>query len=116
MVHPGNQLNQSVAFSTTTIQVRSREFRGGRVSVSFGGAVVDLREANLAPEGAHLRLDVTFGSITVRVPVGWPVVVEGAPALGGTDVRLQNTEIAAPNGAVLRIGCSGAFGGIEIEN
>jgi predicted membrane protein len=116
MVRSEDQLNQSVTFSGTKIRVNSQAFRGGRVSVTFGGAEIDLREANLAPDGADLRLEAAFGGIEVRVPVGWPVQVSGAPALGGCEVHIQNTEIATPGSAALRITCSGVFSGIEIKN
>ena len=116
MVHSEDQLNQSVTFGGTKIRVNSQAFRGGRVSVTFGGAEIDLREANLAPDGADLRLEAAFGGIEVRVPVGWPVQVSGAPALGGCEVHIQNTEIATPGSAALRITCSGVFSGIEIKN
>jgi len=116
VVRSDDQLNQSVSFSGAKIHVNSRAFRGGRVSVTFGGVEIDLREANLAPEGADLRLDATFGGIEMRVPVGWPVQVSGSPVLGGTEIHLQNTEIAAPGSAALRVICSGLLSGIEIKN
>jgi predicted membrane protein len=115
-VRAEDRLDQSISFSGAKFRVDSRAFRGGRVSVTFGGVEIDLREASLAPEGADLRLDATFGGIEVRVPVGWPVRVEGAPALGGCEVHLSNTEIATPGSAALRVTCSGLLSGIEIKN
>ncbi|MHB9110113.1 MAG: LiaF transmembrane domain-containing protein [Armatimonadota bacterium] len=115
VVRSDDQLNQSVSFGGAKVRSISRAFRGGRVSVAFGGAEIDLREANLSPDGAELRLDAVFGGIELRVPVGWPVQVSGAPALGATEVHIQNTEIVV-DGAGLRVICSGIFSGIEIKN
>jgi len=116
VVRSDDRLNQTVSFSGVKIRVDSQAFRGGRVSVTFGGVEIDLREVNLAPEGAELRLDATFGGIEMRVPVGWPVQVSGSPVLGGTEIHVQNTEIATPGSAALRVTCSGMFSGIEIKN
>jgi len=116
VVRSDDELIQSVSFNEAKIHVNSRAFRGGRVSVTFGGAEIDLRDANLAPEGADLRLDVTFGNSIVRVPLGWPVQVAGVPAFGNCAVHVQNTEIAAPGNAALRVTCSGVFSGVEIKN
>lgn len=115
VVRSDDQLNQSVSFGGAKIRSISRSFRGGRVSVAFGGAEIDLREANLSPDGAELRLDAVFGGIELRVPVGWPVQVTGAPALGAAEVHIQNTELVV-DGAGLRVICSGVFSGIEIKN
>jgi predicted membrane protein len=116
VVRGDDQINQSVTFSAARVHVNSQAFRGGHVAVSFGGVEVDLRNANLAPEGADLRLDSVLSGIEVRVPAGWPVEVHGAPAFGGVNVQISNTEIAQPGGAALRIHCAGLFGGIEIKN
>ncbi len=116
MVHHDERITRSVAFGGAKIRSVSPAFRGGRVSATFGGVEIDLREANLAPEGADLVLDTSFSGIQLRVPVGWPLQVTGAPAFGACEVRVHNTEIAAPNGPALRIACGGAFGGVEITN
>lgn len=110
------RIDRSVAFGGLQLRLTSQAFRGGRVSVAFGGADINLREANLAPEGAELVLDTTFGGIQLRVPVGWPIEVTGSPMPGSCEVRTTNTEIAIPGGAALRIRCGGAFGGVEITN
>lgn len=110
------RVNQAVVFGRRSVSVDAQRFRGGRVSATFGTLEIDLRAANLAPEGAELALASNLGSIIVRVPVGWPVIMLGLPPTGGCAVRVQNTEIANRDGAALRIRCTGAFGKIEITN
>jgi hypothetical protein len=54
---------RSLAFHST-----SQAFRGGEVECWYGGGVIDLRDAQLAPEGATLRVRAIFGGgqIVVR--------------------------------------------------
>ncbi len=111
-----DRINQSVSFGGAKMRVTSQQFRGGRVTVAFGGAEIDLRDANLAPEGADLVLEATFGGIEVRIPEGWPVVVSGTPVFGACESHLRNSEFVTPGGAALRITCNGVFSGIELKN
>jgi hypothetical protein len=48
-------------------------FRGGRVTTWFGGGVVDLRGATLAPEGATIETSTLFGGGSLIVPDEWTV-------------------------------------------
>ncbi len=48
-------------FDGVKLESRSQAFRGGSMLAWFGGVAVDLREAQLAPEGARLSLHSLFG-------------------------------------------------------
>jgi hypothetical protein len=62
-------------------------FRGGEVECWYGGGVIDLRDATLAPEGATLRIRAVFGGGQILVPSSWKVVSR-ATGLGGVqDIR-----------------------------
>jgi hypothetical protein len=52
----------------------SRNFRGGQLECWYGGGVLDLRDAVLAPEGATLQVRAVFGGGQILVPAGWKVV------------------------------------------
>ena len=58
-------------------------FRGGWVTALFGGATVDLREAELAEEGARLTVSAVLGGVDVLVPESWQVRLSAFPILGG---------------------------------
>ncbi|MHB9027002.1 MAG: LiaF transmembrane domain-containing protein [Armatimonadota bacterium] len=111
-----NLVNASVSFNERTLVSTAEQFQGGTTDVSFGSLVLDFSRANLSPEGADLALSVNFGSIKVRVPESWPLVISGSIAVGAIEVRARNAEIAVPGQAALRLACTGAFGGIEITN
>jgi hypothetical protein len=52
----------------------SQSFRGGRLECWYGGGVLDLRSATLAPEGATLRVRAVLGGGQILVPSDWKVV------------------------------------------
>jgi hypothetical protein len=71
------------------IQVRSQEFRQGRVNAVFAGVTIDLREAKLGPEGATLDVQSALSGIDILVPPGWSVICDIDAVFGGiADHRL----------------------------
>lgn len=65
----------------------SRNFRGGRLECWYGGGVLDLRGATLAPEGATLQVRAVFGGGQILVPADWKVV-SSVQGMGGLqDIR-----------------------------
>jgi hypothetical protein len=67
-----------LAFSGT-----SKQFRGGTVDCWFGGGVLDLRGATLAPEGATLRVRGIYGGGQILVPADWAVTTQVQAIFGG---------------------------------
>ena len=65
----------------------SRNFRGGRLECWYGGGVLDLRDAALAPEGATLQVRAVFGGGQILVPSDWKVVSTVRGAGGLQDIR-----------------------------
>jgi hypothetical protein len=65
----------------------SRNFRGGRLECWYGGGVLDLRDAALAPEGATLDVRAVFGGGQILVPTDWKVVSNVRGMGGLQDVR-----------------------------
>ena len=65
----------------------SRNFRGGRLECWYGGGVLDLRDATLAPEGATLQVRAVFGGGQILVPTDWKVVSTVAGMGGLQDIR-----------------------------
>jgi hypothetical protein len=65
----------------------SRNFRGGRLECWYGGGVLDLRDATLAPEGATLHVRAVFGGGQILVPADWKVVSTVRGMGGLQDIR-----------------------------
>jgi predicted membrane protein len=95
-------------------RVHSRPFRGGSVDAFMGGGKIDLRDAELPPEGADLEANATLGGIEVIVPTSWRVEVSGSPFLGGIDNRTARP--ADPNAPVLRVKANAFLGGVDVKN
>lgn len=113
-VQKKDRITDSVSFGSIHFCDESPQFKGGRISTSFGNYELDLRGAELAPDGADLDLSASFGGIEVRVPDHWPVVATGAPVFGScVNKAQQTTNVGQP---ALRVKCSAQFGSIEITN
>ena len=65
----------------------SQNFRGGRLECWYGGGVLDLRDAVLAPEGATLQVRAVFGGGQILVPPEWKVVSTVRGMGGLQDIR-----------------------------
>ena len=65
----------------------SKNFRGGRLECWYGGGVLDLRDATLAPEGATLQVRAVFGGGQIVVPSDWKVVSTVQGMGGLQDIR-----------------------------
>lgn len=96
--------------------VRSREFRGGEVTAIMGGFEVDLREAELAPEGAHIEVFVMMGGVDFKVPESWNVVLNVTPIMGGTEHKAGSAREPGTAVRTLTIGGLVIMGGIEVKS
>jgi hypothetical protein len=96
--------------------VRSREFRGGELTALMGGFDVDLRQAELAPEGARIEVFVMMGGIDFKVPESWNVVLKVVPILGGTEFKAHVPLPAEAGNRTLTITGVVIMGGVEVKN
>ncbi|WP_027623111.1 LiaI-LiaF-like domain-containing protein [Clostridium lundense] len=108
-------------FSALENRNLSKNFRGGNVLTLFGGATIDLRGAEIAPEGAMVDLTTAFGGIDLIVPEHWKVVVTGIPIFGGWSNKTRMEQMPEEQELfsgrpILKIKCIAAFGGIDIKN
>jgi hypothetical protein len=80
----------------------------------FGTIDVDLREATLP--GSEVRLDIRniFGTVTVLVPEGVDVRMEGGGLLASEHVDISNTRLI-PNAPVIHIRTSGPGGTVYVR-
>ena len=107
----GGYVRVESAFSTQTKKVTGDEpFRGAKIDMSFGNLTFDLTEANIE-NGATIDADVSFGSMTLRLPAFVGIKSESSAAFGGVSCPTGD-----PN-ATIRINLKGdvSFGKIEVE-
>jgi hypothetical protein len=98
-----------------TFRSRAKALRSGSCRVVNGGAKIDLREAQLDPEGADLRLDATMGGIRVGVPAACRVELDtSGVVLGGIKLTAPSDGVARDDTPTLRIRASARLGGIVV--
>lgn len=111
----GDDLAVSAVFSGLKRRIESRAFKGGKAEVVLGSLDLDLTGAGLAGEQAVIYLSVVLGSIVVRVPGNWRVVLEGTPVLGDIEDKRKPSGISERK-TTLRVKGSSVLGSIEIKD
>lgn len=110
-------LNADILFGGRKEIVTSKEFKGGRVTATFGGAEINLMQADSSDKEIILDVRATFGGIEILVPSDWDIKNEIQPIFG--TVEDQRTIRIIPNvfnrkTLVLQGSCF--CGGIEIKS
>jgi predicted membrane protein len=109
-------LNIDSVFSGVQRTILSKNFQGGKVTCVFGGAEIDLTQADFTGT-TILRLEAVFGGIKLIVPPHWQVMNEIDGVFHGVDDKRRS-----PAGAYndinkkLILKGSAVFGGIEIRS
>lgn len=109
----GDDLAVSALFSGSEQRIDSQRFNGGNVSVTFGGAEIDLRGAAMEGNAATVNVNAVFGGVKLQVPTDWAVEVRADSTFGG--VEKKRPDPAEPK-ATLTVTGSCLFGGIEITS
>ena len=82
-----DEITLGSVFGPLAFHSSAKQFTGGSLECWYGGGVLDLRDAVLAPEGATLRVRAVFGGGQILVPPTWKVVSQVAGLGGVSDVR-----------------------------
>ena len=109
-----DDINSSSMFSSHKKDIDSKNFRGGRASVTFGELKLDFSAARLAGGQATVDLSVLFGSIMVYVPRDWRVVVDDRGFLGSVEVKREVVSEESAN-STLYVKAGAVFGEIQIR-
>jgi len=81
-----DELRVSAIFGPLAYHCTALHLSGGSLECWYGGGMLDLRDAVLAPEGATLTVRAIFGGGQILVPAEWRVVstVRGMGAVSDT--------------------------------
>jgi class 3 adenylate cyclase len=83
---------------------------------SFWGSVyIDLTSAAIESPVVDIRAVAIMGSVTVRVPEGIPVDIDGFVVMGGTNNMVRSTA-PIPGAPVVRVRAYGLWGGVTVRN
>lgn len=98
------------------------ERRGGwrvpktmRVGAVMGGAVLDFREARLAPGVSDIKVFACMGGVEVIVPPNLAVECDGIGIMGGFESLDRFPVLVEPDRPLLRITGAALMGGVEIS-
>lgn len=105
-----DELVASAVFGPLAYHSTAQRLRGGTLECWYGGGVLDLRDAVLAPEGATLTVRAVFGGGQILVPADWRVVskVRGMGAVSDARAAKEVAE-TAPTLAIEGIVIAGGF-------
>lgn len=109
-----DEIRLCAIFGPISFRSAARSFRGGSIDCRFGGGVIDLRAATLAPAGAHLEVTAMFGGGQIVVPESWRVTtrVIGLGGVGDARPRVER----APDAPHLTIEGFALFGGFGVSS
>jgi class 3 adenylate cyclase len=80
----------------------------------WGGACVDLRDALIDTPVVDVYAMAIMGGVTVLVPEGIPVELDGFVLMGGSTNRTNAREVL-PGAPLIRVHASGMWGGVEVR-
>ena len=103
-------------FSGVVKNVVSKNFQGGSISCVFGGAEIDLTQADINGT-VVIKLEMIFGGAKIVIPPHWAVQNEVEGVFHGIDDKRRfNPDASINPGKVLVLKGSAVFGGVEIRS
>ena len=96
-----DEIVASAIFGPLDYHSTAQALRGGTVELWYGGGVLDLRDATLAPGGATLHVRAVLGGGQILVPADWRIVSNVRGMGGIQDVREAKGDVV--DGPVLTI-------------
>ena len=96
---------------------RSQNLTGGTITAIFGGAKIDIRDADTEKDVIEIDIQALFGGVELRVPPHWQVTVKVLPVLGGvankTTCLAEKMQVKKKH---LILTGNAMFGGVDIRN
>jgi predicted membrane protein len=102
-------------FSGVNRKMMTKNFQGGKITAAFGGADIDLTQADFSGV-VTIQVDIIFGGVKMIVPPHWDIRTEVTNiAAGLEDKRFFREGGVDPNKIVILKGTI-LFGGLEIKS
>ena len=96
--------------------VVSKNFQGGKISCVFGGADINLTQADINGK-VEIKFEVAFGGTKLIVPPHWTVYNEIEGVFHGVDDKRKfNAATGISPEKILVLKGSVVFGGVEIRS
>ncbi|MBO7145078.1 MAG: hypothetical protein J6W13_09675 [Salinivirgaceae bacterium] len=107
------RINYRFVFSGSEQVFMEPVFRGGNISATCGGIMLDLRHTTLPEGDTTLNIDATCGGFTLKVPNNWKIVNECSFVLGGITDKRFAVEIDNTRRLIITGRCVMGGGSIE---
>lgn len=102
-------------FSAVEKNIVARDFKEASADAVFGSVELDFTHADMASDKAYLNVNAVFGSIEVRTPSDWAVLVEANAVFGSCENKARPPlPSATPKTLIIR--GDAVFGSIEVKN
>lgn len=110
-------IDDTAIFGGSEQKIKSKSFKGGRLTNIFGGSSFDMLDAQLAPGKNYIDVFCMFGGSKFIIPADWKVKVEVTAIFGGfADKRKSISTSETSYDRELVIKGLVVFGGGEIKN
>jgi predicted membrane protein len=102
-------------FGSVKKTIYSKNFQGGEVVNVFGGAEIDLTQADI---NGRVSIEITqiFGGVKMIVPSHWTVVSDVAAVFAGFDDKRIRTAVPQDGNKVLVLKGISIFAGVDIRS
>lgn len=109
-------IRSTAFFGGPKLASTSRSFHGAWLTAIFGGITLDLRDAELAPEGASINATTFCGGVDVLVPKGWHISVRSTPIFGGLDDKTDHSQSLPSDAPTLHVDALTVLGGVDVKH
>jgi len=110
-----NMIDSVSIFGGVKKNIISKDFKGGEITCVFGGAEINLTQADINGK-AVLEMTQIFGGTKLIVPANWNVQSEVTAILGGIEDRRPQTQENLDENKILILKGTTIFGGIDIRS
>lgn len=110
-----NLIDSTTVFGGVKKNIISKDFKGGEIVCIFGGAEIDLSQADIKDK-AILEITQVFGGTKLIIPSNWTVQHEASAVLGGIEEKRKGENTTADRNKVLILRGTTVFGGIDIRS
>lgn len=111
-----DRMETSAVFGSIKKNIIAKDFKGGEVNCVFGGAVIDLSQADMVDK-AVLEVNCVFGGAKLIVPRHWKIQAgELVTVMGGIEDKRPPENAVNAVEKILILKGNAVFGGIEILN
>jgi predicted membrane protein len=110
-----DRIEISAIFGAVKRHVDSKQFRGGEISAVFGGAEVDLSQADFSGV-IHLEVNAVFGGTRLIIPANWTIKSELNAVAGSVEDKRPVQPGNLDDSKKVILEGNAVFGGIEIHS